>query len=256
MEALDRIEAIYRAVMDGDAVGVARMLDENPELLSSECYAETLLTQAAYDDHVGVVRVLLERGADVNRPNDSEDTALHLAALFGYEEVVSALLGSGADISRRDDAGWTVLMCACSSGSVAVVRRILRSGESGINERSEDGCTALWVACDRGNVDIIRALLLAGANHTIPDNAGTTPQQAAGLKGRQPCVALIKVSTHGTFLTHGCTRCGRHLDFSSLCACSGGRTSRSVPMSSTRPGRYTETPPRASKPLQPQCPPT
>jgi ankyrin repeat protein len=271
MAAQDPIEAIHTAAINGEAVGVARMLDEDLALLSSEWDGETLLTQAALNRHGGVVRLLLERGADVNTPNDSGDTALHLAAVTGNEEVVSILLGSGADIFRRGGAGWTVLMNACSSGSVAVVRLLLRAMEGhGLDERSRSGYTALWWACLRGRVDIVLALLLAGADHTIPDDDGDTPQQVAQTRGYHRCVELIQVSSLCSCVLHNTPqRCictmyvcidvllhRRYLMYCPFVWCSGGRASCSVPMSSTRPGRYTKTPPRANKPLQPQCPPT
>jgi hypothetical protein len=49
MAAQDPIVAIiyiHMAALNGDTVGVARMLDEDPGLLSSELWGETLFTQA------------------------------------------------------------------------------------------------------------------------------------------------------------------------------------------------------------------
>jgi ankyrin repeat protein len=269
MAAQDRIEAIHTAAMDGDAGAVTRMLDEDPVLLSSEWDGETLLTHAARGGHAGVATLLLERGADVNTPNDRGNTALLLAAGFGHEEVVSILLGSGADVFRRGAADWTVLMCGSYSGSVAVVRLLLQAmGRRGLDARSESGYTALWYACFGGHVIILRALLLAGADRTIANNAGTTPQRIAQIAGSPESVDVIQVNTvvivtsitctvsrYSSLLCRCCWRTHIHGSLM-LVWCSGGRASCSVPMSSTRPGRYTKTPPRASKPLQPQCPPT
>jgi ankyrin repeat protein len=189
------IEAIDVAAREGRAQDVARMLDEDPGLLSSEWDGETLLILAAYYDQVSVVTLLLERGADVNAPNDSGDTALHLAAHCGHEEVVSILISSGADVFRTGDAGWTVLIHACSSGSVAVVQLLLRAmGGRGLDETSKSGRAALWWACLHGHVDIVQALLIAGADHTIADHFGRTPLQIAHVTRFFECVALIEVS--------------------------------------------------------------
>jgi serine/threonine-protein phosphatase 6 regulatory ankyrin repeat subunit B len=173
------------------------MLDEDPGLLSSEWDGETLLTHAARWGHVGIVRLLLERGADVSTPNDSGHSAMVLAVGFGREEVVSILLDSGANVfSRAEFRGTTALMHACSSGHMALVRLLLRAmGGRGLDARNDSGCTALLFASDRGHVDILRVLLLAGADHTIPDNAGTTSQQMARRLRHLQCVALIEVST-------------------------------------------------------------
>jgi hypothetical protein len=165
-----------------------------------------------------------------------------------------------------------VLMHASECGHVAVVRLLLRSmgGRDllgrGPDERDEDGSTALWYACDEGHADVLRALLLAGADHTIADYDDRTPLQLAEEREHHECVALLKVSTSLVPRSQGhivalyarsvllvLYEVAPH----NLClCCSGGKASCSVPMSSTRPGLYTKTPPHASKPLQPQCPST
>jgi ankyrin repeat protein len=243
------------------------MLEEDPRLLSSELDSQTLLLRAASRSRVGVVRLLLEKGAEVNTAHAGGITALHHAASRGHEDVVSFLLTSGADATRVSRSGWTALMQASYSGHVGVVRLLLRSmGRGGVDVTDDRGWTALWLACFSGHADVVRALLLAGATHTIPSIDGRTPRQTAHMSNHPPCVALIEVrgprslmpllirhGQHSVLLAHLPTRCEPIL-CRGLC-CSGGRASCSVPMSSTRPGRYTKTPPHTSKPLQPQCPP-
>jgi hypothetical protein len=190
---LEALLAILGAMDEGDTEGFASMLDEDPRLLNAMLGALPLPTWAAMEGHVGMVRLLLERGAGVNATTIEGDTALHYAARRGREEVVSLLLSSGADPSRIA-AGWTALLSASHMGHVAVVRLLLRSmGGHGLDERNEDGRTALWCACCDGHADIVQALLLAGVDHTIADNEGTTPQQVAQDNHHPECAALIKV---------------------------------------------------------------
>lgn len=191
-------EAIYEAATDGDAGVVARMLDEDPGLLSTICWGNTLLSRAAWKGHAGVVRVLLERGADVSTQDADWDTALHSAAIMGHEEVVSLLLTNGADIRSRGDRGRTALICASEDGRLAVVRLLLRHlGGRGLDDRDDDGCTALWYASvtECGYADVLRVLLLSGADHTIPDDNGLTPQQMVQDYSYHDCAAVMEVST-------------------------------------------------------------
>jgi ankyrin repeat protein len=58
---------------------------------------DTLLTLAAYHDHVDTVRELLDRGADHSRTNDRGQTALGAAVFRRSHDGVRALLDQGAD---------------------------------------------------------------------------------------------------------------------------------------------------------------
>jgi hypothetical protein len=272
MAAEAAAEAMHRATDMGDTEAVARMLVQDPRLLSSPKDGYLPITRAASKGRVGIVELLLEWGADLNTTTSFGDTAVHLAASRGHEEVVSLLLNSGADVNRRNASGETALLNASLWGHVAVVRLLLRSMRGrGLNERDTNGLTALYWACFHGLADVVRALLLAGAGHTIVTDHGITLQEMAQNRGHPECTALIQVSTPlataaqtqaawctasiGRNMYSLASRLGINLMYTpSLCG-SGGRASWRVPMSSTRPGRYTMTPPRTSKPLQPQYPP-
>jgi uncharacterized protein len=58
---------------------------------------DTLLVLAAYHRHGGVVRTLLEHGADLDRANDRGQTALAAAVFRQDEEIVRTLVAAGAD---------------------------------------------------------------------------------------------------------------------------------------------------------------
>jgi hypothetical protein len=135
------VQAVFRAAMEGDLDMVAGMLEEDPGLLSSVWCFGTLLNRAMSNGHVECVRLLLERGAEVNKADDLGGTALEYAVGRGHEEMVSILVASGADLSRR---GHTALMSASSGGHVAVVRLLLRSMRVvGPDERDVYGRTAV-----------------------------------------------------------------------------------------------------------------
>jgi hypothetical protein len=51
----EAVFGIHGAAEHGDAEAVSRMLDEDPQLLLSELYNDTLLTRAAKEGHVGMV---------------------------------------------------------------------------------------------------------------------------------------------------------------------------------------------------------
>ena len=61
---------------------------------------------------VGVARLLLERGADVNARAKDGSTPLHTASCFADLAAVRLLLEHGADVKAEDDRGRTALQAA------------------------------------------------------------------------------------------------------------------------------------------------
>lgn len=67
------------------------------------------------DESIEAVRLLLNRGADVNAVDENDETAIHGAAYQSRANQVKLLAEHGADIklwNRKNKAGWTPLMIA------------------------------------------------------------------------------------------------------------------------------------------------
>jgi len=98
------------------------------------------------DAHDLVVRVLLDHGADANRPTKpgaatgafmrdcrtKGETPLHRAAAFGTPETIAMLLAAGARVDARDANGDTPLGWASWYGRPDAVLRRLCYGEHAI----------------------------------------------------------------------------------------------------------------------------
>ena len=110
----------YRAVEDGDLERLRAQLDEHPELVRQRGTNGNDLFGMAGD--LDVVRLLLERGADVNRGNDYGWTKLHSAGYGNSRELAELLLAAGArtDLYARGDGG-TPLIAALFWGHREVV---------------------------------------------------------------------------------------------------------------------------------------
>jgi ankyrin repeat protein len=88
-------------------VGVVRLLIEWGADINGSFGGITALMEAARHCRTEVVTLLLERGADVHRGASDRSTALHWAALSGGPRTVRALLEAGADPTALSDAGLT-----------------------------------------------------------------------------------------------------------------------------------------------------
>jgi ankyrin repeat protein len=123
-------------------------LDEWPD----DCYA---LQAASISGYEVIVKLLLDRGADINAEGEVFDalersdwygTALQAASKKGHAPVVRLLLDEGADI----DVGrgeWTSLYVASVNGHDAVVGLLLDKGaEINAPGRSQRTCTACCIS--------------------------------------------------------------------------------------------------------------
>jgi len=73
-----------------------------------------------------VVKLLLDKGADLNSKNNDGHTALIAAAKYGRDSVVKLLLGKGANITSKDARG--LLVVAAEQGREYLVKLLLDAG--------------------------------------------------------------------------------------------------------------------------------
>ncbi|MBX3747177.1 MAG: ankyrin repeat domain-containing protein [Verrucomicrobiae bacterium] len=141
------------------------MLDQSPDRLNvPDSEGRLPLVAAAAEGRLGVVRALLDWGADVHRTSPSQPTgftALHAAASEGHKAIVEALLNAGADPHRADGRGFTPLSMAIRNEVPAVLDTLLSHGA---DPRNEPGAASLLAAIDRGNTNLIERLAQAGAD--------------------------------------------------------------------------------------------
>ncbi len=86
---------------------------------------ESPLMMAALKGEIGLVRKLIARDADVNKPGW---TALHYAATHGHLAVMNLLLEHYAYIDAESPNGTTPLMMAAQYGSPGAVKLLLEAG--------------------------------------------------------------------------------------------------------------------------------
>ncbi len=156
----ERNAAFIKSADDGNVADFELFLDAgmNPDV-KAQHGGYTALINSAWNGHTGIVKTLLENGADVNMGSDSGWTALMGAALNCYTRTTKVLLDGGADINAVDSWGKTSLMGAVQNSCTDTVRTLLENGAD-VNAEDKRGKTALMRT---RNKEIIKILRQAGA---------------------------------------------------------------------------------------------
>jgi ankyrin repeat protein len=125
----------------------------------------TPLLWATQKNHVEVVQVLLEAGANPEARNTDDDTAFMLALPRQHLEIVKILIEH--DIANEEKRA---LFLATLEGRSDDVRDILAGGCS--PEITFQGWTPLFLAVLSGKTEVVRVLIKAGCNINANDSMG------------------------------------------------------------------------------------
>jgi ankyrin repeat protein len=141
-------------------------------------YLETPLILAATYGRTEIVKLLLEKGADVNLGNEGSETPLHYAARHGHIKVMEILLENGADVSEKGTGCGMPLQWAAQTGQIKAAELLLAHGAD-IHQKGTDEWTALGTAVSHGQVEMVKYLLSKGADVNARAIYGGTPLHVA-----------------------------------------------------------------------------
>ena len=120
---------LHVAVQANTAAEVVKLLlDRGADIEACDKYKKTALYEAAESGTPEVVTLLLDRGANINGSAQRHDTPLHIAVVFNKPELVALLLDRGADIEARGANGETPLQYALIHGRSEMVELLRNRG--------------------------------------------------------------------------------------------------------------------------------
>ena len=201
-----RTPLMAAARRQGAADLVRLMLARGADVKAKDIQDDTALLLAARAGEPETMHLLIERGADINAPEDSVGfTPLASAIVSDNVEAVRLLLAKGADPNgtatarRRDRNGplaignWTPLMAAAPHGSPEMIRILLHAGAS-VNSKDVRGMTALMLAVASENQDaaVVKLLLGAEADVNIKSTTGETALDWAKKFGSRAVIETLE----------------------------------------------------------------
>ena len=161
--------------MDSCALNMVDILD----LKSADEYGSTALhVVCKYGNMRSMMRILdvgVGVGVNVNACDINGDTPLHVAVQNGLLEVVRVLIDKGADVNIRNTFLNTPLMKACKNRASEVALELIGNDRVDVNIINKFGETPLITACSEKLGEVCLGLLRReNVNYTHIDNGNNT----------------------------------------------------------------------------------
>lgn len=123
---------LYQAVQLNHSVLAGVLLHRSPQPAADANWhtpvGQTLTNMALAQENTALLRVLVEKGANVNSVDYLENTPLHLAAERGMQEAVTLLLENGAYADAINIMGTTPIMAAAQRGHDNIASQLAQAG--------------------------------------------------------------------------------------------------------------------------------
>ena len=190
-------ERMYGAIRRGDTASVRALLEGGVDAnLVERRGGATPLIHAATVGSIDTMRLLLDKGANVNARTYSGMTALMCAV--SDPDKVRLLVERGADVNAAAASGRTALELAAMGGTSGPTVRYLLDHHANARAIDKGGVTTLLAATLGNDTESIRLLVEAGADINTArtgtdgvDFAGTTPLMMAAYAGNVEAVRLL-----------------------------------------------------------------
>lgn len=124
-------------------------------------HSASALLACTLGGHVEMVKLLVSRGANVNKTSHTGSTPLRTASFHGYIAIMKCLIENGADINLPNILGESPLCIAAVRGQVKAVELLLSLGVN-CNQVTIDRYTSMHLAASEGKDDVIRLLFHHG----------------------------------------------------------------------------------------------
>jgi ankyrin repeat protein len=176
------------AASNGHTDTVKLLIDRGADVEAQDAFGTTALIVAATSGHSDTTRLLLSFGADPTFKDSSGGSALGNATFFGHTDTIRIML-EGREISKAD--GEELLLLAAGLGHTAIANLLLGHGvdanATGIKQR-----TALMAAAAFDRDEVAELLLKHGAALDATDEDGVSALEVAKTKGNTKVLRVLQ----------------------------------------------------------------
>jgi ankyrin repeat protein len=190
------ITPLMYAAEIGSVDAMRLLIDRGADVNAQNAFGSTALMWSVSDS--AKVRLLLDHGAQVNTAARSGRTALIIAAFTNPSaEVVKLLLAKGAKVSVMDTRHVTPLNAATFGNDTATVRLLLDAGADIETADTFIGLTPLMNAAGNRNVEAVKLLLTKGAGVNAVSKTEGLPKIQTGTVEFGGWTPLLMASAFG-----------------------------------------------------------
>ncbi len=140
---------------------------------------------------LGIIKLLIDNGFDINAQDESGVQLIHLAVRGESLEIVQWLIEHGAKLNARDKMGKEPIHYAAESENLEAVQWLVGRGVNS-NAQDNNGQTPLHYAAKVGCLLTVQYLVERGADVNAQDRAGNTPLVLASLGQHSKIVQCYK----------------------------------------------------------------
>ncbi|TCI03923.1 hypothetical protein EZV61_06930 [Corallincola luteus] len=197
------ITPLMQACHDGNLALVQQLLASKPNLAHRASNGLDVLQMTVANgqggDRVqaGVVKLLIDAGAELGSKDGKGNTALHIAVIRKRGKVAEVMLAAGADQSILNKKGRSPLMLAVFEGNLKFVSQLLRY-KPDLSLTSKVGSTALHFTSmaknkggDKVQAEIAKLLLDAGASVDALTVSDYSPLMFAAMNGYYDVMTVL-----------------------------------------------------------------
>jgi len=150
---------IFEAAATGRIERVRKLLDKDPQLVHAFSPDGWTALHLANFDGIDLVKLLLDRGADINAVSKNKlvATPLQGTVVMNKIEFGQLLLDRGAKVSPRGEEGTTPLHEAAGSGQLDFAKLLIDRGAD-VNAKDDAGKTPLGIALESKQPEITEFL--------------------------------------------------------------------------------------------------
>ncbi|XP_069683092.1 uncharacterized protein [Periplaneta americana] len=211
LETKDSINgtALAWAASEGRLQTVRMLVEKGVNINTQDLYGDSPLFYALFKGHVDVVKLLLQKGGDIHTCYELCIKSLLKAVSIGDAEFAKLLIDSGVDVNACDTNGDNPLLIALRNNCLDIVTLLIERGAN-VNVCNKDGDSAIFVAMKYANVHIIKLLIGRGADVHSCNKCGNSPIFAAVRRGSAEIVRLL-IESHTN--VNACNKSGNTLIF-------------------------------------------